>query len=175
MHGTPQWYTSARVRSRQPASVSKEEVPGTPVLDMCGVLAVQAVRSQCLSTAVGQPFDKVGVTGERHLDAPCRSPNYWDSVVESICGLEGGIWSRHGQYADGNLAFHPATSERLPARTLIIMSASEWQQNQTVYALIDEGSLLDPAVQVLGTGTPTSSWRDKLLFQVVLWRSQWRR
>ena len=50
----------------------------------------------------------------------------------------------------GNLAVHPATSESLPARTLIVMWASEWQQDQTVYVLIDEGLLLDPGGASLG-------------------------
>ena len=61
-----------------------------------------------------------------------------------------GAGDMHGQYADGNLAVHPATSESLPARTLIVMRASKWQQNQTVYDPIEEGSLLDPGGAVLG-------------------------
>ena len=58
-----------------------------------------------------------------------------------------GAGDRHGQHAD---AVHPITSESLPARAMIVMWASEWHQNQTVYALIEEGSLLDPGGAGLG-------------------------
>ena len=45
------------------------------------------------SMAAREPLDKVGVTGERQLDVPCRSLNHWDSHCESIYEFGGGIWS----------------------------------------------------------------------------------
>ena len=49
----------------------------------------------------------------------------------------------HGQYADGSLVGHPVTSENIPGRTSVVVLAQEWQQDQTVFVLIDEGSVLD--------------------------------
>ena len=49
----------------------------------------------------------------------------------------------HGQYADGSLAVHPVTSENIPGRTLVVVLTPELQQDQTVYVLIDAGSVLD--------------------------------
>ena len=156
MLGTQQWYTSGRVRSTQKASVSKEEVPGTPVLDMCGVLAVQAVPSQSILFVEAPPSGNLStkwVSRARgiwafHAGVPITGTHLLNLSADSKVGS--GAGDRHGQYADGNLAVHPETSEGLPARTLIVMWASEWQQNQTVYALIDEGSLLDPGGASLG-------------------------
>ena len=129
----------------------KEEVPGTLVLDMSGVLAVQAVPSQSILFVEAWPSGNLFM-GERQLDlhagVPITGSPLLNLSADSKVGS--GAGERHGQYADGNLAVHPVTSESLPARTLIVMWASEWQQNQTVYALVDEGSLLDPGGASLG-------------------------
>ena len=49
----------------------------------------------------------------------------------------------HGQHADGRLVVHPVTSENIAGRTLVVVLAPKLQKNQTVYALVDEGSVLD--------------------------------
>ena len=45
------------------------------------------------SIAAGQPFNKACVIGEQQFDVRCRSPNQWDSHIESINELEGEIWN----------------------------------------------------------------------------------
>ena len=57
--------------------------------------------------------------------------------------VRSGTGGRHEQYADGSLEVHPVTSENIPGRTWVVVLDPEWQQNPTVYARIDEGSLLD--------------------------------
>ena len=76
-----------------------------------------------------------------------------------------GAGDRHGQYAD---AVHPVTSESLPARAMIVMWASSGIRTKRFTPLLRKDRCWTLAVQVLGTGTPVSSWRDELLFQVVL-------
>ena len=156
MLGTQQWYTSGRVRSIEPNQRFKVEVPGTLVLDMSGVLAVQAVPSQSILFVEAWPSGNLSskwvswASGSwtLHAGVPFTRTHLLNLSADSKVGC--GAGDRHGQHADGNLAVRPLTSESLPARTLIVMWASEWQQNQTVYALVDEGSLLDPGGASLG-------------------------
>ena len=134
----------------------KEEVPGTLVLDMSGVLAVQAVPSQSILFVEAWPSGNLSskwvswASGSwtLHAGVPFTRTHLLNLSADSKVGC--GAGDRHGQHADGNLAVRPLTSESLPARTLIVMWVSEWQQNQTVYALVDEGSLLDPGGASLG-------------------------
>ena len=97
--------------------------------------------------------DKVGVIGEKQLDGPCRSPNHWDTHTESIYELEGGIWNGEQAWtvcrqqscgSSSNLREHSNSY-------FGVMSAPKWQQNQTVYALIDEVSLMDSSGAGLGS------------------------
>ena len=65
---------------------------------------------------------------------------------------------RHEQYAEGSLVVHPVNSENIPGRTMVIVLDPEWQQNQAVYARIDEGSLLDSSRNFLaGLGNRDSN------------------
>ena len=66
----------------------KEEVPGTPVLDMSAVSgamavltasAVQAVPSQSILFVEAWLSGNLSTKCERQLDVPCTSPNYWNS------------------------------------------------------------------------------------------------
>ena len=136
----------------------KEEVPGTPVLDMSGVSgamsvptasAVQAVPSQSILFVEACLSGNLSTKCERQLDVPCRSPNYWNSKIESICGLEDGIWSRRQAW---NVRRCGSSSKfREPSSTGYDCNVGfEWHQNKTVYALIEEGSLLDPGGAGLG-------------------------
>ena len=84
----------------------KEEVPGTPVLDMSGVSgamsvptasAVQAVPSLIFLFVEAWPSGNLSTkwvswaSGNWTFHAGVQ---FWDSYIESICRLEEGIWSR---------------------------------------------------------------------------------
>ena len=93
------------------------------------------------SISVGQPFHNACVIGEQPLDVHAEVQYHWDSHLESNSEIDGEIWNGRG--ADGRLVVHPVTSEWFPGRIVVVVLAPEWQQNQTVYALMDEGLLLD--------------------------------
>ena len=81
------------------------QVPRTAVVNMSGVSggmsvsivsAVQPTLSANTarrSVVAGQPSHQACAMGERQFDVPCRSPNHWDSHIESIYELEGEIWN----------------------------------------------------------------------------------
>ena len=83
-----------------------------------------------------------------HAKVPISGTHTLNLSTNSKAGS--GAGDRHRQYADVSLVFHPATSESIPVRTLAVMWTPEWQQNRTVHAVIDEGSLLDSGGAGLG-------------------------
>ena len=129
----------------------KEEVPGTLVLDVSGVLAVHAVPSQSILFVEAWPSGNLSskwvswASGSWtfHAGVPTTGTHLLNLSADSKVGS--GAGERHGQSADGNLAVHPVTSESLPARTLIGVASEP-----NGYVLIDEGSLLDPGGASLG-------------------------
>ena len=61
----------------------------------------------------------------------------------------------------------PATSENIPGRTLVVLLALELQQDQTVYVLVDAGSVLDSSGNSLA-GTVNSDSNFAVEEQVIV-------
>ena len=95
----------------------KEEVPGTPVLDMSGVLVVRTVPSQSILFVEARPSGNLSTklvswassSWTLHAGVPTTGTHLLNLSADSK--VEFGAGERHGQSGDDNLAVRPLTSE----------------------------------------------------------------
>ena len=137
------------------------EVPSTAVVNMSGISgstsvsrvdAVQAEPSQPTlhveAFVAGQLFTEACVVGEHQFEEVQINETHRLNL-QTNPNAGSGTGGMHGQYADGSLVVHPVISEDIPGRTLVVVLAPELQQDQTVYVLIDAGSVLDSSGNTL--------------------------
>ena len=101
-------------------------------------LCVEALSPGNLSTKL---VSLASINLTFHAEVPINGTHTVNLHTNSNVGS--GTGGMHGQYADGSLVVHPVTSENIPGRTVIVVLAPEFQQNQTVSALVGERSVLD--------------------------------
>ena len=145
------------------------EVPSTAVVNMFGVSGSTSVSiGGAGHSDPSQPTLRVEALSPGNLSKNLVSLTSTSLTIHKEIQIKGATqWiyirtqKRHLERGTCLGAVHPVTSENIPGRTLVVVSAPELQKNQPMYVLIDAGSVLDSSGNsfvVLRTLTPISPW-----------------